>query len=129
MEIRITWTITLNLLWHCGVIRVNSVSGNGLLPDGTKPLHDPLLIHMASYRIIPIQMLIHSNTSHAILCSSFDKKKIWQYYVRQFHSKYPRSAKLQPYLPGTHELTLAFPFQASERLCARLHCAAHLTHY
>ena len=40
--------LEITLLTHCGLVAENWVnigSGNGLLPDGTKPLPEPMLIY------------------------------------------------------------------------------------
>ena len=69
-------------------IWVNIGSGNGLLPDGTKPLPEPMLTYQQSFVAF-----------------------IWQqFYVKHLVSIHEISSKimflkLQPHLPGANELS------------------------
>ena len=59
---------SINSLWPSDATWVNIGSGNGLLPDGTKPLPEPML----SY---------HQRCSVAFTCEQFQKRCSWTWSV------------------------------------------------
>ena len=70
-------------------IWVNIGSGNGLVPGGTKPLTEPMLIN-------------HQWNSAAFTWGEFHKK--WSVYISLIGVRKITSLRSQPHLPGVSEL-------------------------
>ena len=86
-------------------IWINIGSGNGLLPDGTKPLPEPMLTEWSSVKSTDIHIRAISQEMPQLSISKIP----WKITYLKFHSNFPGANELTHWLPDTtwhHRSTL-----------------------
>ena len=80
-------------MWATWTLLSGIGSANGVLPNGTKPLVEPMLIYLQLGSVTCAWEQLHRKCSRIQLVT----------WIRKLHLKF------LPHLPGTHELTLYVP--------------------
>ena len=99
-------------------IGVNIGSGNGLLPDGTKPLPEPVL---TDHQQSPGSDILIRAISQEMPQTSISKVHLKITYLK-FHSNFPGANELMNRGPGTQQLQGIMLSVQQSNLSPPLHC-------